>query len=171
MKKIINIGIAFVFIALLGLVGYYLWQHEQTRDTRPRRQAEAMPPPPRITELGFSTTGINSTDIQGDLEISVAADRLSFAKTKTFGFDNALMKKIAATNFQLRIRKAGRQIFYARKDRLTLPLNLETIVIFNPQEVFPSDLGHPDEIRLDKKNKRLHIRQGQKTVVWNLATM
>ena len=93
-----------------------------------------------------------------------------FKKSKTFGFDNALLKKMAASDFRLTVSKAGRVILSVSKDLVEMPLDRSVITIRDPKILYPRDIGQPDILRFDKSNLRVSFRQGASENTWELST-
>ncbi len=172
-RQIIPFALAVIVIVITGV--YLVYAHHQqrsrAREPLPVAMMQGQPAPLRMTALGPVGTGIDSTEYLGDIQIHMTADRLWFKKTKTFGFDNGLMKKLAARNFQLSIYRAGRKLISLRKQDLEMSLDQDKITISRPEVVFPPDFGRTDAIQLEKKNKLLHIRTGQSTTTWELSRM
>ena len=110
--------------------------------------------------MGPVGTGIVSSKQIGNVLVKMTASRMWFKKSKTFGFDNALLKKMAASDFRLTVSKAGRVILSVSKDLVEMPLDRSVITIRDPKILYPRDIGQPDILRFDKSNLRVSFRQG-----------
>lgn len=120
--------------------------------------------------MGPVGTHIVSSEQIGDVLIKITASRLWIKKSKTFGFDNALLKKMAARNFCMTISKAGKVILRVGKDLVEMPANLSVISIRDPKILFPADIEQPDSIRFDKPSLRVSFRKGASEDIWELST-
>ena len=142
---------------------------------RPWAEAPASPAPPRpiaparLLDMGPVGTDVSYTEELGDLTITMEAARFWVKKTKTFGFDNALMRRLAAKDFKLTISRADTKLLELRNPQLEMPLDRGLLVIDHPEILFPADFGSPDSITFDRKNKLIRIRRAAKEEVWNLA--
>lgn len=119
--------------------------------------------------MGPVGTDIVSNEQIGDIRIEITASRLWIKKSKLFGFDNALLKKMAASDFRLTISKAGKVILSVGKDRVEMPINLDIITIHDPKVLIPADMQQPDHIRFDKPNMRVCFKQGSSEETWELS--
>lgn len=152
---------AAVFAGIL----YHPWAVVSAPPEPPRPLAA----PARLLEMGPVGTDVAYTEQLGDLTITMEAARFWVKKSKTFGFDNALMKRLAAKDFKLTISRAGANILALRKPQMEMPLDRGLLVIDHPEVLFPVNFGSPDAITFDRKNKLIRIRRAAQEEVWNLA--
>lgn len=122
-----------------------------------------------MIEMGPVGTNITLSEQVGNVIIKMTASRLWFKKTKTFGFDNALLKKLAASDFYLTISRAGKEIVSVGKDMVEMPVSRNVITIHKPSILFPTEMAQPDSITFDRPKMQLSFRQGASEETWDLA--
>jgi hypothetical protein len=122
-----------------------------------------------MIEMGPVGTDIVSSEQIGNIRIEITASRLWIKKSKMFGFDSALLKKMAASDFRLTISKAGKVILSVSKDLVEMPAGLSSIVIHDPKILIPADMEPSDYIRFDKPDMRVVFRQGSSEETWELS--
>lgn len=127
--------------------------------------------PSRMLKLGPVVDGMVSTKTTGNMTIKMEAARVWLKKTKLFGFDNGLFKKMVAKDFCLTIFKDGEKLLSIGKDRLEMPPDQGLIDIKNPRILFPADMQQPDSIQFDNREMVLYLRTGDEETVWDLENM
>jgi hypothetical protein len=169
LKKLVTcLALAGIFTTLTALA-IAIWHNGLRPPAAGGVKYQSPPAPEKMIAMGPVGTDITSSEIVGRATVRMTASRLWVKKSKLFGFDNALFKKLAARDFCLTVSKAGRKILSVRKDQMEMPMDRRVIVIHDPEILFPNDLGHPDRITLDKPNKVLVFHRGASEKTWNLA--
>ncbi len=164
MKKIINYFLILVIVVSVVLLVYYSFlcaDKEKSSDL----QFKA---PSRLVQTGPYGTNVRSSEQIGSYTINMKTKRLYFKKTKIFGFDNALFKKMVAEELNITILKDSRKILVLYKARQDMPLDMKCLQIKNPTVLYPETTKQPDKVRIDKKGKKITLYYGDKTDVWNL---
>ena len=168
MKKLIrSLSLAGIIIVVLFVMAVFL------RGDRDILVAEGSftTAPSRMLRMGPVVGGAVSSETIGNVVIKMEASRIWFKKSKIFGFDSALFKKLAASDFRLTISSGGEKLLALSKDQVEMSADQKIIEINNPQITFPPDLGRPDSVRLDKQNMSFSIRKGESEEIWDLAKM
>ena len=101
------------------LMGIFYLRHQPP--PKPQGMTKPRHAPARQLETGPVATGIRQTEIFDDVIIETRASRIWVKKTKTFGFENNLLKKMAALDFTLSITREDRQIISIAKKELEMP--------------------------------------------------
>ena len=158
------ICIAFILMIIIAA----LWRG---RDETPADKINYSSAPSRMLQMGPVLGGLSSTDTIGEVVIKMEASRMWYKKSKTFGFDNALFKKLVASNFRLTILKGEKRLISLSKNQVELSSDRNTIDIKTPTIIFPTDMGHPDLIQFNKKELKLKIKTGTSEKTWDLAKM
>lgn len=168
MKKLIrSLLLAGIIVGVLTLIVAFWRGNGET----PVTESSSLGAPSRMLKMGPVVGGVVSTKTVGDVVIKMEASRLWFKKSKTFGFDNALFKKIAASDFRLTISKDGEKLLALNKEQVEMSADQNIIEINHPKITFPADMEQPDSIRLDNRKMSLHIRTGKSEKIWDLAKM
>jgi len=158
-----------VGIILLGLIIiFFVWRASENKTIV---DSSSMPPPSKMAKLGPVTGAMISSKTIGDVTIKMEASRTSFKKSKTFGFDNGLFKKLVASDFCLTISKGGRKLLVLNKNQVEMPMDQNVIEINNPQIIFPAEMKEPDSIKLDSQKLSVRIKNGKTEEIWDLAKM
>ena len=169
MKKLIRYSALAGILAALVTIAVALW-HQGAGHAAPSYPKDPHPQAPsKMIAMGPVGTHIVSSEQVGNVLIKITASRLWIKKTKTFGFDNALLKQMAASDFCLTISKAGKVILSVGKDIVEMPVNLSVITIRDPKVLIPADIEQPDSMRFDKPNMRVSFRQGTSEEIWQLS--
>jgi hypothetical protein len=162
------------YVVLVGIVAFtatvivaFLLK-EANQSAALEKQEHHLQAPAKMIDMGPVATDINSTEQIGDISIKMTASRFWIKKTKTFGFDNGLFKKLAAKNFCLTISKAGKEILCASKDMVELPIDRGVIIIDRPKIISPQNMEQPDSIRFDRSKMLLLVRKGTTEKTWDL---
>jgi hypothetical protein len=127
--------------------------------------------PSRMLKMGPVMDGLVTSKTVGNVTVKMEATRVWFKKTKTFGFSNALFKKIVAKDFRLTIIKDGKKHIVISKNQLEMPPDQNVIEIKNPRLLFPTDMKQPDSIRFDSGEMALYFRTGNDEEVWIFENM
>ena len=157
-------------ISLLAVITVIIVYWRGNGET-PMAESSQSTAPSRMLKMGPVVSGAISNETIGDVTIKMEASRLWIKKSKTFGFDNALFKKIAASDFCLTVSKSGKKLLSASKEQIEMPLDQSIIKINNPEILFPADMRQPDSIRLDKKMMFIFIKIGKYEEIWDLQKM
>lgn len=152
-------------VTLFAGVFFPPWAEVPSLPETPRPMA-----PARLLEMGPVGTDVAYTEQVGDLTITMEAARFWVKKSKTFGFDNSLRKRLAARNFELTVSRAGEKLLHLRRPQLEMPLDRGLLIIKHPEVLFPADFGSPDSITFDRKNMLIRIRRDAAEEVWDLAS-
>lgn len=169
MKKLIRFSAIFGILAALATIAAAYW-HQGTGDgAAPPSRSPHPQAPSKMIAMGPVGTQIVSSEQIGNVLIKITASRLWIKKSKTFGFDNALLKKMAASDFCLTISKAGKVILSASKDLVEMPANLSIITIRDPKVLYPVNIDQPDSIRFDKPNMTVSFKRGASEETWELS--
>jgi hypothetical protein len=169
MKKMIRYFSLGGIVAALMAIAAAFWHQGTGQAARPNHENHHPQAPAKMIEMGPVGTDIVSSEQIGNVLVRMTARRMWFKKSKTFGFDNALLKKMAASDFRLTVSKAGKVILSLSKDLVEMPLDRSVITIHEPEILFPRNIGQPDILRFDKSSLRVSFRQGASENTWELS--
>jgi hypothetical protein len=127
--------------------------------------------PQRLTEIGPYGRNICLTEQIGECTLSVRAQRLYSKKTKLFGFNCALKKKLVAKGLNIIVYKNKDKVFDVYKDKINLPMNMKTIEIHNPTVLYPKSMESISRINIEKKKLRATIFYKDRTEVLDFAKL
>ena len=164
MKKIINYSLILViavFVAFLVYYGFFCTDKEKSENI----QFKA---PSRLVATGPYGTNVRSTELIGDCTINIKAKRLYFKKTKIFGFDNALLKKLVAEELNITILKDSKKILALYKARQNMSPDMKCLEIKDPMILYPDIFKQPDKVRIDKNKKLITFYYRDGSHVWDL---
>jgi hypothetical protein len=168
MKKLIQYSaLAGIMIILLAVIISFWRSNENAAITESSESTS----PSRMLQMGPVAGGMLSTRKVGEVVVKMEASRTWFKKSKTLGFDNALFKKMVASDFRLTISKGGKELLAISKDQIEMSPDQNIIDINKPQIIFPSDMKQPDSIRLDNQKMLLQIKTEKDKIIWDLAKM
>ena len=169
MKKPVKPFLIAGIVVVMVVIAVLVWRSNRAPAVRSENSQPTAPS--RMLKNGPVGDGIVSTKVVGDVTVKMEASRMWFKKSKLFGFDNALDKKIAASNFHLTISKGGRKLIALSKAQVEMSPDQRFIEISHPRITFPDNLKQPDSIRLDNQKMTVSIRNGESETVWDLEKM
>jgi hypothetical protein len=125
---------------------------------------------PRMIAIGPISKGVTYTEQIGRHGFTMHAERISFAKTKTLGFENNLMKKLVATGVTITLTRGAHKRLEFSKDYIEMAPNMKTITIDHPTILSPANLRTIEKINIDKAGQTLTLFYGKekKKEVWRL---
>jgi len=169
MKKFVRPLLIISPILIILWVVVLYWQDKNQAHISPGSQESA---PEKMLKMGPVVEGATWTETIGDVTFQMKASRLWVKKSKTFGFDNALFRKMAADHFFLAVSKKGEKILAVSKAYLEMPLSQKRIKITNPKVLFPANMNKIDSIIFDRQSLSVHVRRyGRPEEIWNLEKM
>ncbi|OEU79160.1 MAG: hypothetical protein BA873_11105 [Desulfobulbaceae bacterium C00003063] len=164
MKQIVKhllILVITVFAAFLGYHGFSDADKEKPEDIEYKA-------PSRWIEAGPYGQGVRSTEKIGDYTINMKAEKLYFKKTKTFGFDNALFKKLVARELNITIFRDDKRVLALYKDRQAMSPDMKSLLIEDPTVLHPKTIKQLDKISIDKNRRLITLYHSDRTDVWDL---
>ncbi len=126
--------------------------------------------PSRVIETGPYGEEIEQTEKIGIHLFKMKVGKLYLKKTKTLGFDNALIKKPVARDIHITILKDNKKVLVLHKDHQNLKQDLSRIHIEKPEIIFPEKFEQPKKIKIDKKEKKITFYYSDRSDIWDLNT-
>jgi hypothetical protein len=144
--------------ASIGIVGLVVILYGQGPGQGKPSSGSRSAVPSRMQTMGPVLQGVVSTEMLGAVALKMEASRLWVKKTKIFGFDNGLIKKVVVNDFRLSVSKEGRALLSVSKKRVEMSPDLKTITIEHPTVHRPMDMVQPESIRIDKKDRAIYFK-------------
>ena len=125
---------------------------------------------PQMVAIGPIGKGVTYTEQIGRHGFTMHAERISFTKTKTLGFENNLMKRLVAAGVIITLTKGSQKRLEFSKDYIEMAPNMKTIAIDHPTILSPVNLQPPEKISIDKTGQTITLSYGKekKKEVWRL---
>lgn len=165
MKKTIKYFLILSVIVVFAVFLVYYCFLQTDKDKPAVLQFKA---PSRLVQTGPYGTNVRSSEQIGRYTINMKTKRLYFKKTKIFGFDNALLKKLVAEELNITILKDSKKILSLYKARQDMPPDMQCLQIKNPKLLYPETTRQLDKVKIDKKEKKITLYYGDKVDIWNL---
>ncbi len=165
-KKITRSIFSILTIIIIALILQIILKKEETNQKI--ENLSYIKIPGRLTEAGPYGAGISTTHHINGFKFKIKSGKLYFKKKKTFGFSNALLKKLVAQDLEVSIHEANTKILKISKNYQELSPDMKILKIDNPTLLFPRDFKSPEKITINMKTQNIILFYKGKQVHWDL---
>ncbi len=125
--------------------------------------------PQRLIAAGPYGRDVCLVERLGACTLTMKAGRLFVRKPKTFGFENALLKRVVAKDLHLSLMRDGQRLVELNTAKLEMPPGMTVIRIEHPTLIYPQGEEAPEMVRIDKGSRTLTLQYPGSTQTLSLG--